>query len=266
MPAVTPYESLPNRFRRAIREGKTQIGCWASLASPIATELLGTVGFDWMLLDAEHAPNDVLTLIPQLMALKDSGSAPVVRPPANDSVVIKRFLDSGFSNFLVPFVDSADDAARAVAATRYPPQGIRGVSVGHRGNRYGTVPDYFALANDNICVIPQIESRKAVETIDSILAVDGIDAVFIGPSDLAASYGHLGNASHPDVQQAIAYVFERARAAGKSSGILAPVQADAERYLSMGARVVAVCADLGLLKGAAQAAQKHFMQKPAGEA
>ncbi|HZZ10479.1 MAG TPA: aldolase/citrate lyase family protein, partial [Paraburkholderia sp.] len=152
MSAVTPYQSLPNSFRRAVRDGETLIGCWASLASPIATELLGVIGFDWMLLDAEHAPNDVLTLIPQLMGLKDSVSAPVVRPPANDSVFIKRLLDTGFTNFLVPFVDSAADAARAVAATRYPPQGIRGVSVSHRGNHYATVPDYFDIANDNVCV------------------------------------------------------------------------------------------------------------------
>jgi 2-dehydro-3-deoxyglucarate aldolase len=261
MSAVTPYQSLPNSFRRAVRDGETLIGCWASLASPIATELLGVIGFDWMLLDAEHAPNDVLTLIPQLMGLKDSVSAPVVRPPANDSVFIKRLLDTGFTNFLVPFVDSAADAARAVAATRYPPQGIRGVSVSHRGNHYATVPDYFDIANDNVCVIVQIESRKAVDSIDDILATDGVDAVFVGPSDLAATYGHLGNANHPDVQAAIAHIFERAKAAGKSSGILAPVQAEAERYLSMGCSIVAVCADMGLLKGAAQAAQKHFMQK-----
>jgi 2-dehydro-3-deoxyglucarate aldolase len=264
MPAVTPYQALPNRFRRAVCGGETQIGCWSSLASPIVTELLGIVGFDWMLLDAEHAPNDVLTLIPQLMSLKDSASAPVVRPPANDSVFIKRLLDSGFSNFLVPFIESADDAARAVAATRYPPQGIRGVSVSHRGNHFATVPDYFDIANDNVCVIVQIESRKAVDAIDEILAVEGVDAVFVGPSDLAAGYGHLGNANHPDVQQAIAHVFERAKAASKSSGILAPVQADADRYLSMGCRVIAVCADMGMLKGAAQAVQKHFMQKQAG--
>jgi 2-dehydro-3-deoxyglucarate aldolase len=261
MPVATPYQSLPNTFRRAVCSGETVIGCWASLASPIATELLGIIGFDWLLLDAEHAPNDVLTLIPQLMALKDSRSAPVVRPPANESVVIKRLLDSGFSNFLVPFVDSADDAARAVAATRYPPQGIRGVSVSQRGNRYGTVPDYFNVANDNVCVIAQIESRKSVQAIDEILAVDGIDAVFVGPSDLAAAYGHIGHAEHPEVQEAIARIFERAQAAGKPSGILAPVQADAERYISMGCRVVAVCADMGLLKGAAQTVQKHFMQK-----
>jgi 2-dehydro-3-deoxyglucarate aldolase len=176
-------------------------------------------------------------------------------------VVIKRLLDSGFFNFLIPFVDSAADAARAVAATRYPPQGIRGVSVGHRGNRYGTVSDYLSTANDNICVVVQIESRTAVEAIDEILAVEGVDAVFLGPSDLAASYGHIGNPNHPDVQQAIAHVFERAHAAGKASGTLAPVQAEAERYLSMGCQVIAVCADMGLLRNAAQAVQKHFMQK-----
>ncbi|NYH17263.1 2-dehydro-3-deoxyglucarate aldolase [Paraburkholderia bryophila] len=266
MPAVAPYQALPNSFRHAVRAGDTLIGCWASLASPVVTELLGIIGFDWMLLDAEHAPNDVLTLIPQLMALKDSASAPVVRPPANDSVFIKRLLDSGFTNFLVPFVDSADDAARAVAATRYPPQGIRGVSVSQRGNRYATVADYFQIANDNVCVVVQIESRKAVDAIDEILAVDGVDAVFVGPSDLAAAYGQLGNPNHPDVQQAIAHVFERAQAAGKASGILAPAQADAERYLAMGCRVIAVCADIGLLKNAAQTVQHHFMQKQAGQA
>jgi NADH-quinone oxidoreductase subunit F len=181
-----------------VTRGERLIGCWASLASPIVTELLGIVGFDWMLLDAEHAPNDVLTLIPQLMALKDSAAAPVVRPPANDSVVIKRLLDAGFFNFLIPFVDSVADAQRAVAATRYPPLGIRGVSVGQRGNRYGTVADYFEKANDNICVVLQIESRAAVQAIDEIAAVEGVDAVFVGPSDLAAAYRHIGNASHPD--------------------------------------------------------------------
>jgi 2-dehydro-3-deoxyglucarate aldolase len=260
MTASSPYQPLPNTFRRSVTRGEKLIGCWASLASPITTELLGMVGFDWILLDAEHAPNDVLSLVPQLMALKDSRSAPVVRPPANDSVVIKRLLDSGFFNFLVPFVDSAADAARAVAATRYPPQGIRGVSVGHRGNRYGTVANYLDIANDNVCVVVQIESRTAVDAIDEILAVEGVDGVFVGPSDLAASYGHLGNSNHPDVQQAIAHVFERTRAAGKSSGILATVQADAERYMAMGCTIVAVCADLGLLRNAAQAVQKHFMQ------
>lgn len=261
MTASSPYQPLPNGFRKSVLSGETVIGCWSSLASPIVTELLGVLNFDWLLLDAEHAPNDVNTLIPQLMALKDSRSAPVVRPPCNESVGIKRLLDIGFYNFLIPFVDSAEDARRAVAATRYPPQGIRGVSVGHRANRYGTVPNYFDVANDNICVIVQIESRAAVEAIDEIVAVEGVDAVFVGPSDLAAAYGHLGNANHPDVQQAIERIFASARAGGKASGILAPVQADAERYLSMGCQVVAVCADLGLLRGAAQAVQKHFIHE-----
>ncbi|SIT49020.1 alpha-dehydro-beta-deoxy-D-glucarate aldolase [Paraburkholderia piptadeniae] len=259
MTQPSPYQPLPNSFRTAVRGGERLIGCWASFASPITTELLGTVGFDWLLLDAEHAPNDELTLIPQLMALKDSRSAPVVRPPANDSVIIKRMLDLGFFNFLIPFVDSADDARRAVAATRYPPHGIRGVSVSQRGNRYGTVADYLHVANENICVVVQIESRAAVEAIDEIAAVEGIDGVFIGPSDLAAAYGHLGNPAHADVQQAIAHVFERAKAAGKASGILAPVQQDAERYLAMGSTLVSVCADMGLLRNAALNVRKHFM-------
>jgi 2-dehydro-3-deoxyglucarate aldolase len=232
-----------------------------SLASPIVTELVGVIGFDWMLLDAEHAPNDALTLIPQLMALKDSVSAPVVRPQSNDAVAIKKLLDAGFVNFLIPFVDSAADAKRAVAATRYPPEGVRGVSVGHRGNRYGTVPDYFQVANDNMCVAVQIESRAAVEAIDEIIAVEGVDALFVGPSDLAAAYGHIGNPNHPDVQAAIAHVFERTHAAAKPSGILAPVQQEAERYLAMGSTLVAVCADLGLLRGAAQGVRKHFISE-----
>lgn len=259
MSSSSPYQALPNAFRTSVRERKRLIGCWMSLASPIATELIGVVGFDWMLLDAEHTPNDPLTLIPQLMALKDSISAPVVRPQANDAIAIKKLLDIGVVNFLIPFVDSAADAQRAVAATRYPPQGVRGVSVGHRGNRYGTVPDYFEQANDNMCVAVQIESRTAVAAIDEIAAVEGVDALFVGPSDLAASYGHLGNPNHPDVQAAIAHVFERARAAGKPSGILTPVREEAERYLAMGSTLVAVCADLGLLRNAAQGVLKHFI-------
>jgi 2-dehydro-3-deoxyglucarate aldolase len=260
MSSSTAFQALPNSFKAALHQRERLIGTWLSLASPVVTELLGVVGFDWMLLDAEHAPNDSITLIPQLMALKDSVSAPVVRPPANDSVAIKRLLDGGFVNFLVPFVDSAADAARAVAATRYPPQGIRGVSVGHRGNKFGTVSNYFEVANDNISVIVQIESRAAVEAVDEIVAVEGVDAVFVGPSDLAANFGHIGNANHPEVQAAIAHVFERTHAAGKASGILAPVQADAERYLAMGASMVAVCADLGMLRNAAQAVKKHFIE------
>ena len=259
--AATPF---PNRFRRDLLAGERLIGCWASLASPITTEVLGLAGFDWILLDAEHAPNDVLTLVPQLMALKDSASAPVVRPPWNDAVVIKRLLDAGFHNFLVPFVETADEARRAVAATRYPPAGVRGVSVSQRSNRYGSVPDYFKLVNDNIAVMVQIESRAGVEAAASIAAVDGIDGLFIGPSDLAAAYGQLGAPGHADVQAAMREVYAAARAAGKPVGTLAPAEADARRYLEMGATFVAVGSDLGVLRMATQALADKFRERAGG--
>jgi len=193
-----------------------------------------------------------------LMALKDSCSAPVVRPSANNTVEIKRLLDAGFYNFLVPFVESADDARRAVAATRYPPQGVRGVSVSQRSNRYGTVPGYFSDINNQICMVVQIESRAGLDAAADIAAVDGIDGLFVGPSDLAANLGHLGNASHPDVQAAIALVFAAAGQHGKPVGILAPVETDARRYLDMGATFVAVGSDLGTFRAATQALCDRF--------
>jgi 2-dehydro-3-deoxyglucarate aldolase len=252
------YSAFPNRFRADLVAGKRLIGCWCSLASPITTEVLGIAGFDWLLLDGEHSPNDVLTFIPQLMALKDSPSAPVVRPAWNDPVEIKRLLDAGFYNFLVPMIETADAARAAVAATRYPPDGIRGVSVAQRGNRYGTVPDYLKRANEQVCVLVQIESRKGLAAAAGIAAVDGIDGIFVGPSDLAAALGHLGNAAHPEVQQAIAEVFRVVSAAGKPLGILAPVEADARRYLEMGASFVAVGSDLGVFRAATQGLRDKY--------
>jgi 2-dehydro-3-deoxyglucarate aldolase len=252
------YTAFPNRFRQDLIARKRLIGCWASLGSPITTEVLGVAGFDWILLDAEHAPNDVLTLVPQLMALKDSISAPVVRPPSNEVVVIKRLLDAGFHNFLVPFVESADEARRAVAATRYPPAGVRGVSVSQRSNRYGSVADYFKIINDNIAVMVQIESRAGVNAAAGIAAVDGVDGLFIGPSDLAAAFGHLGNPKHAEVQEAMAGVFAAAKAAGKPMGTLAPVEGDARRYIEMGATFVAVGSDLGVLRMGTQALIDKF--------
>ena len=258
MTSNAPYTGIPNRFRQALLARQRLIGCWCSLANPVTTEVLGLAGFDWLLLDAEHAPNDVTTLIPQLLALKDSPSAPVVRPPWNDTVVIKRLLDAGFYNFLIPYVESAEEARRAVAATRYPPAGVRGVSVSQRQNRYGTVPDYLTSINENIALMVQIESAAGLGAVDAIAAVDGVDGIFVGPSDLAAAMGHLGNAAHPEVQQAIRHIFERARAAGKPSGILAPVEADARRYIEWGADFVAVGSDLGLFRAATQALRDKF--------
>ena len=253
MTQAVPYQPFPNSFKRDLLAGKKLIGIWSSLANEITAEVLGVAGFDWVVLDGEHSPNNVRTFITQLMALKDSPTAPVVRPTCNNAAEIKLLLDSGFYNFLIPFVESADEARSAVSATRYPPQGIRGVSVSQRSNRYGTVPDYFKNVNQHICVMVQIESRAGVAAVKDIAAVDGVDCIFVGPSDLAAALGHLGNASHPEVQAAIAQVFADAKAAGKPSGILAPVEADARRYLAMGATFVGVGSDLGAFRNATQA-------------
>ena len=258
MTQPTPYCPFPNRFRTDLRAGKRLIGCWSSLASPITMEVLGLAGFDWLLLDGEHSPNDVVNLIPQLMALKDSPSAPVVRPSWNNPVELKRLLDAGFYNFLIPFIENAEAARAAVAATRYPPQGIRGVAVAQRGNRYGSVKGYLEGVNEQICVLVQIESRNGLAAAPAIAAVDGVDGIFVGPSDLAAGLGHLGNAAHPEVQQAVAQIFAAAKAAGKPSGILTPVEADARRYLEMGASFVAVGSDLGLFRTATQALRDRF--------
>ncbi|SNB79710.1 5-dehydro-4-deoxy-D-glucarate aldolase [Arboricoccus pini] len=247
-----PYSPLPNSLRRDLLAGKRLIGCWSALGSPITTEVLGLAGFDWLLLDTEHAPNDVLSLIPQLMALKDSSSAPVVRAAWNDAVLLKRLLDAGFYNFLIPFVQSAAEARAAVAATRYPPAGIRGISVAQRSNRYGTVKDYLATINDNITLVVQIENAAGVAAAAEIAAVPGVDCLFVGPSDLAGALGHLGDPGHPEVQEAIQTVFRIAREAGKASGILAPVEADARRYLEQGCTFVAVGSDLGLFRAATQ--------------
>lgn len=259
MTEVQPYSAFPNRFREALLARKRLIGCWCALGSPITTEILGLAGFDWILLDSEHAPNDVLSLIPQMMALKDSPSAPVVRPAWNDTVLIKRLLDAGFHNFLIPFVQSAEEAKAAVAATRYPPAGVRGVSVAQRNNRYGTVVDYMKIVNDNIAVVVQIENRAGVEAAAAIAAIDGVDGLFVGPSDLAAALGHLGNPNHPEVQAAMAEVFAAAAAAGKTAGILAPVEADARRYLEQGVNFVAVGSDLGAFRGATQALRDKYL-------
>ena len=252
---------IPNTMRQRMAKGEQLIGCWSALGSPITTEVLGIAGFDWLLLDGEHAPNDVLSFAPQLMALKDSRSMPIVRPPQNDPAVIKRLLDIGFYNFLIPFIETEEDAIRAVASTRYPPAGIRGVSVAHRNNGYGTIPDYFSVINDNIGILVQIESRAGVDNVDAIAKVEGIDCLFVGPSDLSAALGYLGQPNHPEVQQTIRNIFECAKRNGKACGILAPVEEDARRYIEWGATVVAVGSDLGVFRGATQQLCNKFIEK-----
>jgi 2-dehydro-3-deoxyglucarate aldolase len=258
---MTPYAPMPNSFRRSLRENKQLIGCWCSLASNITTEILGYAGFDWLLIDGEHAPNDMSSFITQLQALKDSPSAPVVRPPWAEPVIIKRLLDIGFYNFLMPWIENAEQARAAVAATRYPPQGMRGMGTGHRSNRYGYVADYFTTINDNISVMVQIESAQGVERAAEIAAVEGIDGLFIGPSDLSAALGYLGQPNHPEVQKAMARVLSAAREHQKPVGILAPGEEDARRYMAQGMTFVAVGGDVGLLRTASKGLADKFKQK-----
>jgi 2-dehydro-3-deoxyglucarate aldolase len=251
-------DPLPNRFRQGVREKQRLIGCWASLASPISTEVLGYAGFDWLLLDGEHAPNDLQSLLLQLLALKDSPSAAVVRPAWAEPIILKRLLDLGVYNFLMPFIESAEQARAAVAATRYPPQGMRGIAIAQRSNRYGYCPEYFERINEHICVLVQIESKLGVAAVDAIARVDGVDGLFIGPSDLSASLGHFGDPKHPDVQRAMQHVVDVARVHDKPVGILSSTDEDIQRYLDMGMTCVAVGMDVVLLRNASRQLAERY--------
>lgn len=237
-----------NHFKRALRGPRPLIGFWSSLASTAGTEILGDAGLDWILIDTEHAPNELPAVADHLRALLPTATAPVVRPAWNDPVLIKRILDVGAQTLLVPYVQSAEEAQRAVAATRFPPDGIRGVAAVHRSNRYGRVADYFTRAAEEMCVIVQLETGVALEALEAIAGVDGVDALFIGPSDLAANLGHIGDAGHPAVRGAIEDACRRAQALSIPIGILAPVEDDARAFLEMGFRFVAVGSDVVTLR------------------
>lgn len=248
----------PNLFKQAIAEGRLQIGLWCALASNIGAEVIGDAGFDWILLDTEHAANEVAGLLPQLQAMARSTATPIARPAWNDPVLIKRIMDLGVHTLLIPWVQNAEEARHAVAATRYAPDGIRGSAAGVRASRYGRIRDYLKEANAQVCVLVQAETQTALNNLEAIAAVDGVDGVFIGPSDLAASLGHLGNAAHPDVQAAIAGAVRRLKTMGKAAGILASVEADARRYIEWGYTFVAVGSDLGVLRGGTDALVRTF--------
>ncbi|SFD28473.1 4-hydroxy-2-oxoheptanedioate aldolase [Bosea sp. CRIB-10] len=247
-----------NAFKAALARGELQIGLWSSLCSPIVAEIIGHSGFDWILVDTEHSPNEPPAVLAQLQALQAGTATPIVRPAWNDPVLLKRLLDIGTQAVLVPFVQNAEEAAKAVAACRYPPAGIRGITVSGRGSRYGRVPDYLKRADAEICVLVQVETGEALAEIEAIASVDGVDGVFIGPADLSASLGHIGNPGHPEVQAAIKGAVEQLTAVGKPAGILTPSEADARRYIEWGYRFVAVGSDLGLLTRHADALAKTF--------
>ena len=247
-----------NPFKRALREGRPQIGLWSALSSAAATEIVADSGFDWILIDTEHAPNEPPMVADQLRAASLGTASPVVRPAWNDPVLFKRLLDVGAQTLLVPYVQSVEEAQRAVSAVRYPPRGTRGVASVHRANRYGRVGGYFARADEEICLLVQLETRTAVEALESIAAVDGVDGVFIGPSDLAASLGHPGNNAHPDVRRMIEDACRRAQAVRAPIGILAPLESDARAYLDMGFSYVAVGSDIVVLRKGCDALVQMF--------
>ncbi|MBH2940659.1 4-hydroxy-2-oxoheptanedioate aldolase [Serratia marcescens] len=252
---------LTNHFKRALQEKRPQIGLWLGLCSSYSAELLAGAGFDWLLIDGEHAPNNVQTVLGQLQAVAPYPSQPVVRPPWNDAVIIKQLLDVGAQTLLIPMIQNAEQARDAVRATRYPPHGVRGVgSALARASRWNRVPDYLQQADEQMCVLVQIETREAVKNLDAILQVEGVDGVFIGPADLSADMGFAGNPQHPEVQRTIDDAIARIRAAGKAPGILLANKALAQRYLEAGALFVAVGVDTTLLARAAEALADEFKQ------
>jgi 4-hydroxy-2-oxoheptanedioate aldolase len=236
-----------NTFKHALVEGAQTVGIWSNLASSVAAEICAGSGFDWMLLDAEHAPNDIQTVLAGLQAAAAYETSVIVRPVHGDAVCIKQLLDIGAQTILVPSVDTPEHAASMVAAVSYPPAGVRGVASQTRAGRWGRIPNYLAMARDEICLIVQIESMEGLRNVDRILQVDGIDAVFVGPSDLAASMGHLGQPGHAEVQEAVAHVLERAKAAVTPVGILTLEEDLARRHLKQGFSFVGVGIDTMLL-------------------
>jgi 4-hydroxy-2-oxoheptanedioate aldolase len=251
-------EFRKNAFKYALAAGQLQIGLWSSLCSNIAAEIISDSGFDWLLLDTEHSPNEIPGLVEQLQAIELGTATPIIRPAWNDAVLAKRCLDIGAQTLLFPYVQNVEEAKAAVASTRYPPAGIRGVSVAARASRYGRVPGYLGKANSEICVLVQVETREAMTQIEAIAKVDGVDGVFIGPSDLAASLGHLGNPQHPEVQAAIKDAVTRLKAVGKPAGILTGNEDEARRYIEWGYLFVAVGSDVGLLAKSADTLAKKF--------
>jgi len=251
-------ELARNSFKKAIAEGRVQIGLWSSLCSNIGAEVLADAGFDWILLDGEHSPNDVPSTMSQMQALVGGTAMPIVRPAWNDAVMIKRILDIGAQTILVPYVQNAEEAKRAVAAVRYPPAGIRGVASSTRANHYGRVNNYLKLADSEICLLVQVETRPALGELEAIAKVEGVDGVFIGPSDLPASLGHIGNPAHPEVQAALEDAVKRLKAVGKAAGILTLSEEEARRYIGWGYTFVAVGSDIGLLGRGADALAKKF--------
>ena len=252
-----------NRFKHALAAGQAQIGLWSAFPSPYVTELLGGSGYDWIMLDTEHSPNDVPQVMAQLQALdaaqQQRPTSAVVRPAWNDSVLIKRYLDIGAQTLLVPFVQNAQEAQAAVDAMRYAPAGIRGMGGSTRASNFGRDSSYIAQAQQELCLLVQVETQEALAEIEAIAAIEGVDGIFIGPADLSASMGYPGQPRHPAVDAAINDAIRRIRAAGKAPGILMVDETRARECLALGAQFVAVAMDLILLRTAADGVAAKFV-------
>jgi 4-hydroxy-2-oxoheptanedioate aldolase len=248
-----PMPAPVNRFKAALAARQPQIGLWVAFGSPNVAELLSHCGYDWLVIDGEHAPNDLPLMLAQLQATQAGGAHPVIRVPQGESWLIKQVLDIGAQTVLVPMVDTAEQARAMVRAMRYPPDGIRGMGTLGRASRYGLTADYLTTANAQTCLLVQAETRAALENLDEICAVDGVDGVFIGPADLSADMGYPANPGAPEVVAAIDDAIRRITEHGKAAGILVGGAAPAKHALSLGATCVAVGHDVGLLRQAALA-------------
>lgn len=247
-----------NHFKRRALARELQLGSWVMLASPVAAEAQSYAGFDFLVIDMEHSPNEMRDTLLQLQAVQGGGTSAVVRLAWNDPVLIKRALDIGAQTIMLPFIQNAEEARRAVTGTRYPTAGTRGVAGMHRAGRYGMVKDYFKRASDEICVIMQIETPEALDQLPEIVTLDGVDAVFLGPSDLSASMGHLGNVNHPDVMAALRRGVEIVHGAGKPVGIIGGNDALCRAFIDMGFDFVALGTDLSFLMRQATAVLEQF--------
>jgi 4-hydroxy-2-oxoheptanedioate aldolase len=247
-----------NQFKSALKSNQPQIGLWSSLSSAYTVEVIAGAGFDWILLDSEHSPADLENLLTQLQAAAPYPGHAVVRVPWNDMVTIKRTLDVGAQSLLIPYVSTAAEARDAVSYTRYPPAGVRGVAGTTRATRFGRVKDYAKRAHEEICVLVQVETQGALDNIEAICAVEGVDGVFIGPADLHASLGYTGEIANPKVKPLIDEAVRRIRKCGKAPGILTPNEADARHWLECGALFVAVGSDVGILARGAEALAAKF--------
>jgi 4-hydroxy-2-oxoheptanedioate aldolase len=235
-----------NTFKHALQNRRAQIGLWVSMANSFSTEICAGAGFDWLLIDGEHSPNDLRSIMVQLQTIAAYPSHAVARIPAGEAALIKQYLDLGVETLLVPMVDTPEQARALVQACRYPPDGIRGMA-GARASRWGRYPNYAKEANAQICLLVQAETRLALSNLDAIVAIEGVDGVFIGPADLSASMGHVGNPGHPEVQGAIEDAITRVSRAGKAAGILTADTTLARHYLDLGATFVAVGLDTQIL-------------------